>query len=35
MASGSLEEVFARVTQQDDYSEVAKKILAIANGSPA
>jgi ABC-2 type transport system ATP-binding protein len=35
MASGSLEEVFARVTQQDDYTEVAEQILTVANGSPA
>jgi ABC-2 type transport system ATP-binding protein len=30
LASGSLEDVFAQVTQQEDYSEVARKILAIA-----
>ena len=31
IASRSLEEVFARVTQQEDYTEVAEKILSVTN----
>ena len=31
IASRSLEDVFARVTQQEDYTEVAEKILSVTN----
>jgi ABC-2 type transport system ATP-binding protein len=34
LASGSLEDVFAQVTQQEDHSEVARRILAIADEQP-
>jgi len=32
LASGTLEDVFAQVTQQEDYSDVAAKILTVVNG---
>jgi ABC-2 type transport system ATP-binding protein len=34
IASGSLDDVFARVTQQEDYTEVAEEILSVTNGLP-